>query len=307
MEPDGSVTVTTGLHSHGQGHETTFAQVAADELGVDVHDVRVVFGNTDSAVYGMGTYASRSAVIGAGSVGLAATEVAQRLRDVAALLLEASADDIVLAGGMAAVAGVPQKPIPIRTLSEFAYFAGSMRPGEIQSEGLTATRAYDPPETYSNGTCAAVVEVDIETGYVTIQRFIAVEDCGVMINPTIVEGQLAGAVAQGIGIALLEDLPYDDHGNFLAGTLMEYLYPSTAVVPDIEIDHLETPSPVTERGIKGMGEGGTIAAPAAIANAIADALAPFEVIIDRTPATPSYVLSLLRRREHQAEGAANHE
>ena len=155
---------------------------------------------------------------------------------------------------------------------------------------MTATRSYDPPETYANGTIVAIVEVDVATGFVDLQRVVAVEDCGIMINPMIVEGQVAGAIAQGIGAALYEECVYDDDGQARSTTLMDYLYPSTTEVPMIEMVHIETPSPVTEGGIKGVGEGGTIAAPAAIACAVADALAPFGIQIDRTPITPAYLL-----------------
>jgi len=293
LEPDGSVVVTTGFHSHGQGHETTFAQVAADELGVRLEDVRVVFGDTERAAYGMGTYASRSAVIGTGSIRLAAGDVGAKLRRLAGKLFEASPADVELHDGQARLRGAPVDPIPIAQLAGFGYFGGPARPEEDEPS-LVATRSYDPPETYSNGCCAVIAEVDIETGVICLERIVAVEDCGVMLNPMIVEGQVAGAVAQGIGIALLEEAAYDEEGQFLSGSLMDYLYPTAAEIPPIEVIHIETPSTVTEGGVKGMGEAGTIAAPAALANAVADALSPFDVRIDRTPLSPSYILDRLR-------------
>ena len=299
MEPDGSVVVTTGLHSHGQGHETSFAQVAADALGVRVEDVRVEYGNTDSAVYGMGTYASRSAVVGAGSIGLAATDVRAKLLRLAGALLEASPDDIELRDGFASLRGAPVRQIPMAQVAGFGYFGGAARPDEDEPS-LTATRSYDPPETYANGCCAVVAEVDVETGMIRLERVVAVEDCGVMLNPMIVEGQVAGAIVQGIGAALLEDATYDEDGQFLAGSLMDYLYPSAAELPEVEVHHIETPSAVSAGGVKGVGEAGMISAPAAVANAVADALSPFGVSIARTPLTPDEVLSLIRAAKARA-------
>jgi carbon-monoxide dehydrogenase large subunit len=183
--------------------------------------------------------------------------------------------------------------MPIGAVAAAIYYGGpAVRPPDLEPT-LSATRHYDPPETYSNGTILAVVEVDVETGIVAIEQISVVEDCGTIVNPLIVDGQVTGAVAQGIGLALLEEVHYDEDGQLLTSTLMDYLYPSAAEVPPIEIGHLETPSPFTERGVKGMGEGGTIAAPAAVVAAVADALSPFGAKIDRSPVGPDYVLSLL--------------
>jgi len=296
VQPDGSVTVTLGLHSHGQAHETTFAQVVADRLGVKVESVRIVEGDTAATAYGTGTWGSRSAVVGGGSIRRAAAEVREKMVAIAAHALEASPEDIEIYDGTATVKGSPDKSISVTMIAYTAYFGafvGGSRPPGLDP-ALTATRSYEPPESYANGCIAAVVEVDAETGLVMLERVVVVDDCGVMLNPTIVEGQIAGAVAQGIGGALYEDLPYDENGQFLAGTLLDYLYPSTIEIPAIEIHHIETPSTVTEGGIKGVGEGGTIAAPAAVVNAVADALSPLGVTIDRTPLSPDRVLSLIR-------------
>lgn len=290
--PDGTVTVTTGTFNHGQGHHTSLAQVAADQLGVRIEDVRVVDGDTSKAVWGSGTYASRSAVVAGGSIRFAAGEVRQKLLNLAAHMLEASPDDIELYDGQATVNGVPQKTVPIAALAGVGYFGGGLRPAD-QEPTLSATRYYDPPQTYSNGTIVAIVEVDPDTGQVDLQRVVAVEDCGTMLNPLIVEGQVHGAVAQGIGAALYESLEYDESGQLLSGTLMDFLYPTSAEVPMIEVAHLVTPSPVTEGGMKGMAEGGTIAAPAAVIGAIADALSPFGATIHRAPVRPSDVLALI--------------
>ena len=296
VAPDGSVTVTLGLHSHGQAHETTLAQVVADRLGVKVESVRIVEGDTAATAYGTGTWGSRSAVVGSGSITRAAAEVREKMVAIAAHALEASPEDIEIYDGNATVKGSPDKSISVTMIAYTAYFGafvGGSRPPGLDP-ALTATRSYEPPESYANGCVAAIVEVDVETGAVTLERVVAVEDCGTMLNPMVVEGQIAGAVAQGIGGALYEDLPYDENGQFLAASLLDYLYPSTMEIPAIEIHHIETPSTVTEGGIKGVGEGGTIAAPAAVVNAVADALSPLGVTMDRTPLSPDRVLSLIR-------------
>lgn len=300
MEPDGSVTVTTGLHSHGQGHQTTFAQVAADKLGVRLENVRVNYGTTEGSVYGMGTYASRSAVIGTGAIRLAAEDIKEKLLIMAGQLLEASPDDVELYDGQARLKGAPVKSIPIGELAGFSYFGGRARPEAVEEYSLASTRSYDPPETYSNGCCGVIAEVDTETGEIKLLRVVAVEDCGLMLNPTIVEGQISGAIVQGIGAALLEEAAYDDDAQFQAGSLMDYLYPTATEVPDLEIVHLETPSPVTAEGVKGMGEAGTIASPAAVVNAVADALEPFGIQIEKSPLTPSYILDLLREAKRKS-------
>lgn len=302
VEPDGSVTVTTGLHSHGQGHETTLAQVTADELGVTMDSVRIVFGDTDSSVFGMGTYASRSAVLGFGSIRESAGQVRDRLIRLAAAMLEASPDDVDLVDGVASVRGVPDRSVPLLQIALFGYFGADARPEDVQRDALTATSGYSPRETYANGCAAAVVEVDVETGLVSVEQLVAVEDCGVVLNPTIVKGQVAGALANGLGIALLEDLAYEDNGEFVSGSLLHYLFPSTTEVPQMSLHTIETPSAVSVGGVKGVGEAGTISAPAAIVNAVMDALSPFGIVIEQTPVTPEYLRGLLRAAERGGEG-----
>ena len=297
MEPDGSVTVATGMHSHGQGHETVFAQVAADELGVPLEAVRVIYGDTDTSAWGMGTYSSRSAVVGSGAIIEAASEIRQRLLGLAGTLLETSPEDLELRDGTARVKGAPGKSVPIGEVTGFGYFGADARGEAVQRSGLTATSGYDPGETYANGCAAAIVDVDVETGVVTLEKLVAVEDCGVALNPMIVRGQVSGAVAMGIGIALLEELVYDEAGQFVSGTLMDYLYPTTREVPMIDYHRLETPSPVSALGVKGVGEAGTIATPAAIVNAVSDAISPFGVSVARAPVTPTYLRGLLRAAE----------
>ncbi len=296
VEPDGSVAVTLGLHSHGQAHQTTMAQVVADKLGVPIESIKIVQGDTAQAAYGAGTFGSRGAVIGYGAISRAAAEVAAKLKQIAGHALEVSPEDIELRDGNAVVRGAPEKSMPMMMIGFTAYFGafvGGTRPPGLDP-ALTSTRSYDPPETYANGCCAAIVEVDVETGVVTVERAAIVDDCGVVLNPLVVDGQLVGAAAQGIGGALYEELLYDAEGNFLAGTLLDYLYPSTMEVPAIDVAHLETPSPMTEGGVKGCGEGGMIAMPAAVVNAVADAISPLGVTIDRTPLDPNRVLGLVR-------------
>jgi carbon-monoxide dehydrogenase large subunit len=290
VQPDGSVTVATGLQSSGQAHDTTMAQLAADGLGVRFEDVRVLQGDTATTAYSTGSWGSRTAVVGGGAVLRASDDVREKLLRIAADEMEASVEDLEIFDGVVTVKGSPDRSL---TVAEVAAAAYSGRAPEGVEPALTATRSYDPPATYSNACIACVVEVDVETGVVSVERIVAVEDCGTILNPMVVDGQVAGAVAQGIGAVLYEGLPYADDGQFLAGSLSEFLYPTAGVVPDIEVEHLVTPSPVTEEGIKGMGEGGLIGAPAAVVNAIADALEPFGVSIEQTPLRPCDVLALI--------------
>ncbi len=290
VEPDGSVTLTTGLQSNGQAHETTLAQLAADGLGVSPESVRVVQGDTSTGAYSTGSWGSRTAVIGGGAVLRATGDVRAKLLRIAAEEMEAAVDDLDLVDGVVSVKGSPDRTLTVAEVAAAAYVG---RVPDGVEPALTSTRSYDPPATYSNACIACVVEVDGETGFVTVERIVAVEDCGTVINPMVVDGQVAGAVAQGVGAVLYEGLPYDEDGRFLAGSLSEFLYPTAAELPAIEVDHLVTPSPLTEGGMKGMGEGGLIGAPAAVVNAIADALEPFGASIDRTPLRPCDVLALI--------------
>ena len=295
IDESGKVTVFVGTHSHGQGHHTVYAQLIADTLGVALEDVAVVQGDTQATPRGWGTWASRSAVTGGGAVTVAAQKLRDKLLRIAARLTEVPADDLELAQG-----AVQRKTGGVRLLSipELAHRIIAQPTGLPPDEepGLDASVAYEPPPiTHSNATHVATVAVDIETGQVQLLRYIVVEDCGTIINPTIVNGQIQGGVAQGIGSALYEHALYDDAGQFLTGTFMDYLIPTAADVPHVEIGHIETPSPYTLNGIKGMGEGGAIAPPAAIANAVADALSPFGVRVNEVPLTPERVLSMLDR------------
>jgi carbon-monoxide dehydrogenase large subunit len=256
-------------------------------------DVVVVHqGDTAVAPFGGGTGGSRTAIVVGGAVREAAAEARAKVAAIAAHLLEASPDDIVLEGGRAFVAGAPARAVGLADVAAVAYLAPERLP-EGTPPGLEFTaRHRGPAVTYSNACHACVCEVDVRTGAVRLLRYVVSEDCGVMINPAIVEGQIAGGVAQGIGGALMEEVVYDASGNPLTTTFLDYLIPTAADVPPITFGHIETPSPALG-GHKGMGEGGAIGSPAAVFNAVADALAPLGVRLHRTPLSPAAVLAAL--------------
>ncbi len=296
MDPSGKVTVTTGIHSHGQGLETSLAQLVADALQVDLSDVTIKYGDTLVAPYGMGTFASRSAVLAGGAAFLAARDVLAKAKRIAAAMLEASADDLEVSEGRFYVKGSPDRYLTWRDVARAAYHRPEKLP-EGEEPGLEAVHYYEPKPgtgTFANSVHVAVVEVDPNTGVVKVLRYLVVEDCGKMINPMIVDGQVHGGVTQGIGGALLEELVYDDQGQLLNTSFMDYLIPTATDVPAYEVHHLETPSPLTVGGMKGMGEGGAIAPGPAIANAVCDALRPFNVRVTRLPLKPERVLRLLQ-------------
>ncbi len=295
MDVAGTVTVLVGTHSHGQSHETTLAQVAADELGLPLADIRIIEGDTNAVPYGMGTWGSRSAVTGGGAISKASQKLRNKMLRIASRMTEVPDEDLELAAGMIRRKADATPLLPIKELAyRVLVQAGSLPPDE--EPGLDATAHYEPPpSTHANATHIALVEVDRDTGKVAILRYIVVEDCGTIINPTVVDGQIQGGVAQGIGTALYEHAIYDENGQFLTGTLMDYIIPTAVDVPQVEIGHIESPSPYTPHGIKGMGEGGAIAPPAAIANAVADALAPFDVRVNAIPLTPERVLGWIEQ------------
>ena len=287
MEPDGAVRCATSFPSQGQGHATTIAQVVADRLGVTPERVHLAPADTAVAPAGSGTFGSRGAVSIGGTVAVAADRVRARLQALAASVLEAAAADIVLEDGRAHVRGLPDRVVPVAELAALAY---SPPRGGLPPElgpGLSATIYFDPPgPTFSGAVHVAAVEVDAATGRVSLRRYVVVEDCGPVVNPTIVEGQIHGAVAQGLGEALQEEIVYDGEGQLLTGTLMDYALPRADDVPAFDVGHMETPSPIMPGGVKGMGEGGTIGAPAAVANAVADALRARGVRITALPIRP---------------------
>ena len=296
VDPAGTVTAAFGLACHGQGHETTLAQIVAQELGVEIDAVRVVHGDTEAGPVGSGTYASRSAVIGGGAAILASRAVRDKALLIAAHQLEADVRDLELSNGVAWVRGASDRRVRLSEIARAAYL-GRRRLPKGMEPGLEATRFYDPYiGTAASATHIALVEVDLDLCAVTLARHVVVEDCGRIINPMIVEGQAIGGVAQGLGAALLEEIVYGDGGQPLTGSLMDYVIPTAVEMAPVEVVHLERPSPSTLGGFKGVGEGGTIGAPAAIANAVADALAPLGVEITELPITPERLFHLLDRR-----------
>jgi carbon-monoxide dehydrogenase large subunit len=292
MDPSGFLEARIGSSPHGQGLKTTLAQLIADEIGVAPKEIRVVAGDTDRTPYGWGTFASRSLVIAGGACKLAAATLRERVQAVAGQILEADASDIEIGDGRAFVRGT-DLGVEMRQLARVAYHQSHRFPA-IAETGLSAVATYDPYGTFSNACHVAIVAVDIATGKVEIERFVIVEDAGRLINPMIVEGQIHGGVAQGIANALYEKVVYDDGGNILTGSLADYLVPTMAEIPELEIHHLETLTEASVTGAKGVGEGGTIGAPAAVLNAVSDALAPFDVGIFEMPITPQRILQLLR-------------
>jgi aerobic carbon-monoxide dehydrogenase large subunit len=296
MDPSGSVLLAVGTSGHGQGHQTTLAQVAADRLGLTPDRVEVRQGDTDATPYGWGTFASRSMVVGGGATQRAADRLADRLRMLAAHMLEADPEDLELRDGEAVVRGAPGKGVAFQEIARLAYLETHRLPEGVEP-GLECTASFDPPGTFSNACHGAIVEIDPETAGVRIERYLVVEDCGVMVNPAIVEGQVRGGVAQGIAAALYEALAYGEDGQLQNASLMDYLVPTAWEIPPIEILHLETPSAFSETGAKGMGEGGTMGAPACIATAVNDALAHLGAGFDRIPITPDGLYEALRERE----------
>jgi aerobic carbon-monoxide dehydrogenase large subunit len=300
MDPSGFIEARIGASPHGQGLRTTLSQIIADELGTSPDRIKIVHGDTDRTPYGWGTFASRSLVIAGGATLLAAQKVRGKLVKLAGIWLEASADDIVLEADVARVTGT-DRAVSFQTLARAAYHQIHRFKGEI-TPGIVESATYDPPGTFSNACHAAMVEVDIETGQVTIEKFLVAEDAGRLINPLIVDGQIHGGVAQGIANALLEEIIYDETGNILTATLADYLPPTAREIPPIEIHHLETLTEASITKAKGLGEGGAIGAPAAVVNAINDALSPFGVSIDEFPATPQRIRAALRAASSSPRG-----
>jgi carbon-monoxide dehydrogenase large subunit len=293
VEPSGQVVVLTGACSSGQGHQTVFAQIAADELGVSPDDVVVVQGDTDIVRDGVGTYASRSGPIAGTAVRHAGASARRRVLAIAEHLLEASADDLDLQNGRVVVAGSPARSVSLAEVAQ-AVAPGRELPPGIDGFGIDETDIFHPPtNAFPYGAHIATVEVDIETGVVTPLRLAVVSDAGRLINPLIVDGQYQGGIALGIGGALLEEIVYDDDGQPTNPNFMDYLLPGIDNMPEILLEHLCTPTPHNPDGMKGCGEGGAIGPPAAIANAVSDALSPFGINVTRTPVTPQRVYDLL--------------
>jgi carbon-monoxide dehydrogenase large subunit len=288
FHPSGKANVFIGASPHGQGEETTFAQIVADELGVGVNDVRVIHGDTENTPMGWGTYGSRTTAVGGAALAIATRKIKDKAKLLAAHLLEAAVEDMDYADGKFFVKGFPDKHKTIQDIALMANVAWNLPQG--MEAGLEASSFYDPPNfTYPFGTHVAVVEVDPETGHVQLKRYVACDDCGPQINPVIVEGQVHGGVVQGIGQALWEEAVYDPNGQLLTGTMADYAIPRADLLPEIEVLSTVTPSPHHPLGVKGIGEAGTIASTCTVYNAVIDALEPFGIQSLRMPLTPERV------------------
>jgi carbon-monoxide dehydrogenase large subunit len=287
--PDGKLILFVGIQNHGQGLETTLAQVAHQELGIAIDDVIVRHGDSSVSPYGMGTFASRSMTMSGGAVSAACVILADKIARIGAHLLQAPKEMVKLADGKVYFG---EQSVGFRDIAQAAFLHPERLPvGE--DPALEANAVYQPGRStgaFSYATHACTVAVDPGTGQVEIIDYVVCHDCGTMVNPMIVEAQVVGGVAQGLGTALYEEIPYDENGQPLASTFLDYTIPGFTEVPDVRVLHMETPSPHTRFGIKGMGEGGAIAPPAVVINAINDALRPLSVEINETPATPDRIL-----------------
>jgi carbon-monoxide dehydrogenase large subunit len=302
LTPDGEVEIHVGTHSHGQGHETTYAQVAYEILGVDFDKIKVVQGDTLYTPYSTSTWGSRSMVHGGGAVATASRLLAKRAAHIGAWLMQADAADVKLADGRV-IAG--NSSITLRDVARAWYLQPQTLPPDIDTGGLDVTAGYRAARdsgTFTYATHAAVVAVDPSTGLVEILDYVVVEDGGTLVNPMIVDGQIRGGTAQGIGTCLYEATPFNAQGQPLATTLLDYMLPSATDVPNIRVLHMQTPSPYTEFGIKGLGEGGAVGPPAAIVSAVNDALSPLRVEVHDLPLTPERVLAAIQSSDHRADG-----
>jgi len=296
VHPTGKVTVYSGASSHGQGHETAFAQIVGDGLGVPFEDVEVVHGDTAQVQFGIGTFGSRSAAVGGMAAVMSVNKIEEKAKKIAAFLLEAAEADLVFEGGNFFVKGTPGRGITIQQVALAAYVPHKYPTG--LEPGLEATSFYDPANfTWPFGTHVAVVEIDPETGVIKLRRYIAVDDCGRVINPMLVDGQIHGGLAQGIAQALYEEAVYDENGQLVSGSLMDYAVPKADDLVNFELDRTETPSPVNALGVKGVGEAGTIASSATIVNAVVDALAPLGVKHLDMPLKPERVWQAIQQAQ----------
>jgi aerobic carbon-monoxide dehydrogenase large subunit len=301
VHPSGSATVFTGSSPHGQGHETGFAQIVAEKLGIEPEQVDVIHGDTGTGPFGMGTYGSRTLSVGGESAARAAVKVQEKAKKLAAHLLEAAPEDIELAEGQYRVKGSPDKGLALGDIALAAYVPENIPEG--MEPGLEETSFYDPENfVWPFGAHAAIVDVDIDTGKVEVARYVAVDDCGRAINPLLIEGQVHGGVAHAIGQALFEQVVYNDEGQLITGTFVDYAIPTAAELPSFETDRTETPSPVNQLGVKGVGEAGTIAATPTMVNAVVDALRPLGVDYMDMPLTPMRVWQAIQEAGGQGSG-----
>jgi carbon-monoxide dehydrogenase large subunit len=293
VHPTGKVIARFGVKSQGQGHETTFAQILAEELGIPESDIIVEEGDTDTAPYGLGTYGSRSTPVAGGAAALAARKVREKAKKIAAHLLEVSEDDLEWKDYQFQVKGTPGKA---KTMAEIAFAAYTNLPDGLES-GLEATYYYDPPNfTFPHGSYVCVVDIDNKTGEFKIRRFVAVDDCGTVINPMIVEGQIHGGLAEGLAIATMQEIRFDEQGNILNGSFMDYLLPTAVEVPNWELDRTVTPSPHHPIGAKGVGESPNVGSVPAIVNAFVDALSHLGVTHIEMPVTSWKIWEILKEK-----------
>jgi carbon-monoxide dehydrogenase large subunit len=294
VHPTGKAQLGISVQTQGQGHETTFAQIVAEELGIPPEDVDVIHGDTDTTPYGLGTYGSRSTPVSGAATAIVARKVRDRARLVASAMLEVAPEDLEWEKGRWFVSGDREQGATIQEIAMAARGSVELPPGV--EAGLDAETVYDPPNlTFPFGAYICVVDIDPGTAKVTVRRFIAVDDCGTRINPMIIEGQVHGGLTDGVGIALMEMMAFDEEGNCLGGSLMDYLIPTAVEVPDWETDFTVTPSPHHPLGAKGIGESATVGSPPAIVNAIVDALAPYGVRHLDMPCTPATVWEAMQR------------
>jgi aerobic carbon-monoxide dehydrogenase large subunit len=302
VEPSGKVTVLSGASPHGQGQETSFAQIVADELGVELDAITVVHGDTAAVPKGIGTFGSRATAVGGIAVYQAAGKVKEKARELASHLLEVDADDLNFSEGRFNVKGVPKKGLTIQQIAQQVHTTKNL-PKEMDPR-LSAESTFEPSNfTFPFGTHICVVEVEPQTGTVEIEKYVAVDDCGKVINPLLVDGQIQGGIVQGLGQALFEEVIYDENGQLLTGSLMDYALPRAADLPRLNLTRTETPTPVNPLGIKGIGEAGTIGSTPAVVNAVVDALAPFGVTHIDMPLTPQKIWSLSEGKKAAGSGA----
>jgi aerobic carbon-monoxide dehydrogenase large subunit len=293
VHASGSATVFSGTAPHGQGHDTSFAQIVADRLGISPDQVDVIHGDTGTGPMGMGTYGSRSLAVGGESIARATVKVVDKAKRIAAHVLEAAPEDIELQDGRFAVKGSPDKGMTLAEISGAAYIPENLPEG--MEPGLEETAFYDPENfVFPFGAHACITEVDVETGKVDVKRYVAVDDCGPAINPKLIDGQIHGGIVHALGQALFERIHYDEGGQLVTGTFVDYALPSAADVPSFETDRTETPSPVNSLGVKGVGEAGTIAASPAVLNSVVDALRPLGVTFLDMPLSPQNIWSQIQ-------------
>jgi carbon-monoxide dehydrogenase large subunit len=305
IDPSGKLVIATGATGHGQSHETVYAQIAADLWGVSLEEISLIEGDTAAIAFGCGTFGSRSTVNVGSAIHGASVRLKEKVLRLAAHILEASPHDLDLSDGKVFVRGMPQRSISLSALARAAVPGWASKLPEELEPGLEEIFYFVPPTvTWANAVHVAVIEVDVQTGGIKLLDYSVAHDAGRLINPLLVDGQIHGGVAQGIGATLYEEIAYDQNGQLLSGSFVNYLLPGSMEVPSIKTVHLESPSPLNPLGVKGLGEGGAIAPPAAIANALADALSDFRPQVNEIPLTPDRVLALLARKEVKVEARA---